>query len=67
MAKLLDLIGQGPTLLDERAKSIPWDVGATAAFLASPLGSAITGATIYVDLGYHAMGMAVDRESPLSK
>ena len=43
------------------------DVGATAAFLASPLGSAITGATIYVDLGYHAMGMAVDRESPLSK
>ena len=43
------------------------DVGATAAFLASPLGSAITGATIYVDLGFHAMGMAVDRESPLSK
>jgi len=41
------------------------DVGATAAFLASPLGSAITGATIYVDLGYHAMGMAVDRESPV--
>ncbi|HEU5056350.1 MAG TPA: enoyl-[acyl-carrier-protein] reductase [Kofleriaceae bacterium] len=43
------------------------DVGATAAFLASPLGSAITGATIYVDLGMHTMGMAVDRESPLSK
>ena len=43
------------------------DVGATAAFLASALGSAITGTTIYVDLGMHAMGMAVDRESPLSK
>ena len=43
------------------------DVGATAAFLASPLASAITGATIYVDLGFHAMGMAVDRESPLHK
>jgi enoyl-[acyl-carrier protein] reductase I len=43
------------------------DVGATAAFLASPLGAAITGATLYVDLGMHAMGMAVDRESPLSK
>ncbi len=43
------------------------DVGATAAFLASPLGAGITGATIYVDLGFHAMGMAVDRESPLSK
>jgi len=41
------------------------DVGATAAFLASPLGAAITGATLYVDLGYHAMGMAVDRESPI--
>jgi enoyl-[acyl-carrier protein] reductase I len=43
------------------------EVGATAAFLASPLGAAITGTTIYVDLGFHAMGMAVDRESPLSK
>jgi enoyl-[acyl-carrier protein] reductase I len=40
------------------------DVGATAAFLASPLGSAITGTTVYVDLGYHAMGVAVDREGP---
>src|SRR5256885_5721581 len=35
------------------------EVGTTAAFLASPLGSGITGATIYVDKGYHAMGMAV--------
>jgi enoyl-[acyl-carrier protein] reductase I len=37
------------------------DVGATAAFLASPLAGGITGATIYVDKGYHAMGVAVDR------
>ncbi len=37
------------------------EVGVTAAFLASPLASGITGATIYVDKGYHAMGMAVDR------
>jgi enoyl-[acyl-carrier protein] reductase I len=36
------------------------EVGGTAAFLASPLGSAITGTTIYVDNGYHSMGMAVD-------
>jgi enoyl-[acyl-carrier protein] reductase I len=36
----------------------PMDVGVTAAFLASPLASAITGATVYVDKGYHAMGMA---------
>ena len=36
------------------------EVGATAAFLASPLASAITGATIYVDNGYHAMGVAFE-------
>jgi enoyl-[acyl-carrier protein] reductase I len=30
-----------------------------AAFLLSPLASGITGSTIYVDKGYHAMGMAV--------
>src|SRR5213596_3744486 len=36
-----------------------WEVGTTAAFLASPLGSGITGATVYVDKGYHSMGMAV--------
>jgi len=37
------------------------DVGSTAAFLCSPLAQGITGATIYVDKGYHAMGIAVDR------
>ena len=36
------------------------EVGATAAFLCSPLASGITGATVYVDKGYHAMGIAVD-------
>jgi enoyl-[acyl-carrier protein] reductase I len=36
------------------------EVGATAAFLASPLAAAITGTTVYVDNGYHSMGMAVD-------
>jgi enoyl-[acyl-carrier protein] reductase I len=35
------------------------EVGHTAAFLASPLASGITGATVYVDKGYHAMGMAI--------
>jgi enoyl-[acyl-carrier protein] reductase I len=34
------------------------EVGNAAAFLCSPLGSGITGATIYIDKGYHAMGMA---------
>ena len=35
------------------------EVGYAAAFLASPLASGITGATVYVDKGFHAMGMAV--------
>ena len=33
------------------------DVGHVAAFLASSLGTGITGTVIYVDNGYHAMGM----------
>lgn len=35
------------------------DVGRTAAFLCSPLARAVTGSVVYVDNGYHAMGMAV--------
>jgi enoyl-[acyl-carrier protein] reductase I len=35
----------------------PEDVGAAAAFLASPLAAGITGSVVYVDNGYHAMGM----------
>jgi enoyl-[acyl-carrier protein] reductase I len=37
------------------------EVANTAAFLCSPLASGITGSTVYVDKGYHAMGTAVDR------
>ena len=40
------------------------DVGSTAAFLSSPLGRGITGSVVYVDNGYHAMGMAVDAGTP---
>ncbi|KAL1831971.1 hypothetical protein ACET3Z_001622 [Daucus carota] len=36
------------------------EVGNTAAFLASPLASAITGAVIYVDNGLNTMGVGVD-------
>lgn len=36
------------------------EVGATAAFLVSPLASAITGTLIYVDNGMHSMGVAMD-------
>ncbi len=36
------------------------DVGHAAAFLCSPLAAAITGETLHVDMGYHAMGMVAD-------
>lgn len=39
------------------------EVGATAAFLLSPLASAITGEVIHVDNGLHVMGVAVDSAS----
>jgi enoyl-[acyl-carrier protein] reductase I len=39
------------------------EVGSTAAFLLSPLASAITGVTLYVDNGMHAMGLAVDSQA----
>ncbi len=36
------------------------EVGNTACFMLSPLASAITGTTLYVDNGLHAMGLASD-------
>lgn len=36
------------------------EVGSAAAFLSSPLASGITGSTLYVDKGYHAMGVAAE-------
>jgi enoyl-[acyl-carrier protein] reductase I len=36
------------------------EVGSTAAFLLSPLGTGITGTVIYVDKGYHTMGKATE-------
>jgi enoyl-[acyl-carrier protein] reductase I len=47
-----------PEALDAR------EVGTAAAFLASDLASGITGTTLYVDKGYHAMGMAVGALAP---
>ena len=35
------------------------EVGTATAFLCSPLASGITGTTLYVDKGFHTMGMAV--------
>ncbi len=36
------------------------EVGGTAAFLASPLATGITGTVIHVDKGYHAMALPAD-------
>jgi enoyl-[acyl-carrier protein] reductase I len=33
------------------------EVGKTALFLCSDLGSGVTGTIVYVDAGYHAIGM----------
>lgn len=41
------------------------EVGVTAAFLCSPLGSGVTGAVLYVDKGYNIMGVPVGDGSPL--
>ena len=40
------------------------EVGKVAAFLSSPLASGITGTTVYVDKGYHSMGMALQDVTP---
>ena len=40
------------------------EVGRAAAFLSSPLATGITGSVIYVDKGYHSMGMALQDAQP---
>jgi enoyl-[acyl-carrier protein] reductase I len=39
------------------------EVGNAAAFLCSPLASGVTGVTLYVDKGYHAMGRTAPEET----
>jgi len=40
------------------------EVGSVTAFLCSPLASGITGTTVYVDKGFHTMGMALGAAGP---
>ena len=51
-------IGQNSPLTEHLTAD---EVGTATAFLCSPLASGITGTTLYVDKGYHSMGMAVEQ------
>jgi enoyl-[acyl-carrier protein] reductase I len=55
--KMVDYVGKNAPLPEHLTAD---EVGAVTAFLCSPLASGITGSTVYVDKGYHAMGMAVE-------
>jgi enoyl-[acyl-carrier protein] reductase I len=54
--KMVEYVGRNAPLTDHLTAQ---EVGSATAFLCSPLASGITGATLYVDKGYHAMGMGV--------
>jgi len=58
--EMVKYYSQNSPLTDELTAE---EVGNAAAFLCSPLGTGITGATIYVDKGYHAMGRTVPEAS----
>jgi enoyl-[acyl-carrier protein] reductase I len=60
IGKMVDYVGRNAPLTDHLTAD---EVGTAMAFLSSPLASGITGSTVYVDKGYHAMGMAVDEAS----
>ncbi len=57
ISRMIDYVSKNAPLQDPLAAE---EVGHVAAFLSSPLASGITGATVYVDKGHHAMGMAVE-------
>jgi enoyl-[acyl-carrier protein] reductase I len=63
IAKIITYYEQSGPLAETLAAA---DVGNTAAFLASPLGTGISGAVIHVDKGYHAMAIPHDVERALT-
>jgi enoyl-[acyl-carrier protein] reductase I len=56
ISKMVDYVAENAPLTEPLVAE---EVGNTAAFLCSPLASGITGTVIYVDKGYHSMGMSV--------
>lgn len=56
--RMIDYSETNAPLLNKKLQAS--EIGHVAAFLASPLASAVTGTIIYVDNGLHSMGVAVD-------
>ncbi len=54
--KMVEYVSANAPMTDKLSAE---EVGRVAAFLCSPLASGMTGNTVYVDKGYHAMGMGV--------
>src|SRR6185503_13733359 len=61
IGKMIEYVSHNAPLTDKLTAE---EVGTAAAFLSSSLASGITGSTVYVDKGYHAMGMAVTDVRP---
>ncbi|MEM7414101.1 MAG: enoyl-[acyl-carrier-protein] reductase [Gemmatimonadota bacterium] len=57
--KMVDYYAENAPLAEANTAD---EVGWAAAFLCSPLGSGISGETLHVDKGYHAMGMQADTQ-----
>jgi enoyl-[acyl-carrier protein] reductase I len=57
IGRMVDYVGKNAPLTDHLLAE---EVGTATAFLCSPLASGITGSTVYVDKGFHTMGMAVE-------
>ena len=58
--KMVDYVSRNAPLTSQLTAT---EVGIATAFLCSPLASGITGTTVYVDKGFHTMGMAVQEAS----
>src|SRR3954470_5013402 len=58
IGKMIEYVSLNAPLTDKLTSE---EVGNVAAFLSSPLASGMTGTTVYVDKGYHAMGMALEK------
>jgi enoyl-[acyl-carrier protein] reductase I len=58
IGRMVEYVGANAPLTEHLTAD---EVGRATAFLCSPLASGITGTTLYVDKGYHAMGMAVEQ------